>query len=241
LTLGRLRVERKLPNHLHVDQRLKVDVTLKNLRRFFGLWAIRVDDRLQRESGTVLQTSEVGVFFPRVAAGQTRQVGYEGDRCLDLLKQVRQIDRELRAEQISRDMEDAAMTPIWLHIHSYGGDLFSGFSTSDQLRRIKSPIYSVVEGMCASAATLIALSATKRFILPNSFMLIHQLSALMSGTHEDFKDEMVLQEKLMNSLVKFYVEGSKMSDEELRDQLKRDYWMDAETAVEKGFVDAILA
>jgi len=165
----------------------------------------------------------------------------DSDRCLDLLKQVRELDTELRAEQISRGLEDGPMTPIWLHVHSYGGDLFSGFSTSDQLKRIKSPIYAVVEGIAASAATLIALSASKRYILPNSFMLIHQLSALMWGTHEQFKDEMELQKRAMDKLIAFYIERSKLNEEELRDLLKRDYWMDAEAAVERGFVDEILA
>lgn len=165
----------------------------------------------------------------------------DSDRCLDLLKRVRELDTELQAEQISRGLEDAPMTPIWLHVHSYGGDLFSGFSTSDQLKRIKSPIYTVVEGIAASAATLIAMSATKRYILPNSFMMIHQLSAMVWGTHEQFKDEMSLQQKAMDKLIDFYTERSGMDVDELRDLLKRDYWLDADAAVKGGFVDEILA
>lgn len=165
----------------------------------------------------------------------------DSDRCLDLLRSIRELDSELRAEQISRGIEDAPMTPIWLHIHSYGGDLFSGFSTADQLTLIKSPIYAVVEGVCASAATLIGMVCQKRYILPNSFMLIHQLSTLMWGTHEEFKDEMHLQNKAMERLVAFYAQHSKLKPEEIRDILKRDYWMDAEAAVKNGFVDEILA
>jgi len=165
----------------------------------------------------------------------------DSDRCLDLIKQIYEVDKDLRAEQISRGMEDAPATPIWLHIHSYGGDLFSGFSTADQLKRVKSPVYAIVEGVCASAATLIAMSCDKRYILPNSFMLVHQLSTFVWGTHEEFKDEMLLQEKAMEQLVKFYEAHSKLKEEEIRDMLKRDFWMDAATSVEKGFVDEILA
>jgi len=164
----------------------------------------------------------------------------DSDRCLDLLRSVRELDSELRAEQISRGLEDAPMTPIWLHIHSYGGDLFSGFSTADQLKLIKSPIYAVVEGVCASAATLIALVCDKRYILPNSFMLIHQLSTIMWGTHEEFKDEMHLQTKAMERLVRFYATHSNLDADAVRDLLRRDYWLDAETAIEQGFVDEIL-
>ncbi len=118
--------------------------------------------------------------------------------------------------------------------------LFSGFSVADQLPMIKSPIYSVVEGICASAATLIATSCSKRYILPNSFMLIHQLSSFMWGTHEQFKDEMTLQSKAMDRLVEFYAKRSKLSADEIRTMLTRDFWIDAETCIKHGFVDEIM-
>jgi ATP-dependent Clp protease protease subunit len=150
------------------------------------------------------------------------------------------VDSSLRQEYLSRDMEGLPPTPIWLHIHSYGGDLFTGFSVADQLAMIKTPIYSIVEGICASAATLISMSCVKRFILPSSFMLIHQLSGVKWGTHEQFKDEMTLQSKAMDRLVEFYARRSRVSVEDVRSMLMRDYWMDAETCLKQGFVDEIL-
>jgi ATP-dependent protease ClpP protease subunit len=164
----------------------------------------------------------------------------DSDRCLALIRAVRETDSELRKEYLSRGMEGMPLTPIWLHIHSYGGDLFTGFSVADQLTMIKSPIYSVVEGICASAATLISMSCVRRYILPSSFMLIHQLSGVKWGTHEQFKDEMTLQSKAMDRLVEFYADKSKTTQEEIRNMLLRDYWMDAETCVSQGFVDEIL-
>ena len=164
----------------------------------------------------------------------------DSDRCLALLREIREIDADLREEYRSRDLEGFPAVPIWLHIHSYGGSLFSGFSTADQLKLIKSPIYVIVEGVCASAATLIALACSKRYILPNSFMLVHQLSGLMWGTHEQFKDEMKLQAMAMERLVRFYTAHTHVSEESVRDMLTRDTWMDAETCLAQGFVDAIL-
>ena len=164
----------------------------------------------------------------------------ESENCLSLIRAIRNKDAELRAEQISRGLEDSPMTPIWLHVHSYGGDLFTAFSLADQLAMMKSPIYSVVEGIAASAATLISMSADKRYMLPSSFMLIHQLSGFVWGTHEQFKDEMTLQNKMMDRLVQFYANRSKVEETELRNMLTRDYWMDADTCVERGFVDEIM-
>ncbi|MBL8153017.1 MAG: ATP-dependent Clp protease proteolytic subunit [Anaerolineae bacterium] len=164
----------------------------------------------------------------------------DSDRCLALMRSIRQVDASLRQEYLSRDMEGLPATPIWLHIHSYGGDLFTGFSVADQLAMIKTPIYSIVEGICASAATLISMSCVKRFILPSSFMLIHQLSGVKWGTHEQFKDEMTLQSKAMDRLVEFYARRSRVTIDDVRSMLMRDYWMDADTCMKQGFVDEVL-
>jgi len=164
----------------------------------------------------------------------------DSDRCLALIRAVREADSLLRNEHSSRGMDGMPLIPIWLHIHSYGGSLFTAFSIADQLAMIKSPVYSVVEGICASAGTLISMACTKRFILPSSFMLIHQLSGMVWGTHEQFKDEMTLQSKAMDRLVEFYAQKSKSTNEEIRSMLTRDFWMDAETCVKLGFADEIL-
>jgi ATP-dependent Clp protease, protease subunit len=162
----------------------------------------------------------------------------DSEHSLSLMRLVRKIDVKLRTEHIARD--SAEQRPIWLHIHSHGGSLFSGFSLADQLTAVKSPIYSVVEGISASAATLISMACTKRYILPNSFMLIHQLSGFLWGKHEDFRDEMSMQTKAMERLVQFYLKRSKLTEEEIRSRLTRDYWIDADTCVAEGFADEIL-
>jgi ATP-dependent protease ClpP protease subunit len=165
----------------------------------------------------------------------------ESESCLELLRAVRQLDSKLQVEHSMRGMDDSAQTPIWLHIHSYGGSLFSGFAVADQLALIQSPLYTVIEGVCASAATLIALSGTKRLILPNSFVLIHQLSTIMWGTHEQFKDEMTLQSKAMERLILFYTQRSKLDADAIRHMLTHDTWLDAAQCVEFGFADQIQA
>lgn len=164
----------------------------------------------------------------------------DSDRCLALIRSVREADSKLRAEHLSRGLDTEPMTPIWIHIHSYGGSLFAAFSLADQLTMIKSPLYAIVEGIAASAATLIAMSCDKRYILPNSFMMIHQLSSFMWGKYEEFKDEMGLQDKLMERLVQFYADKTELSRKEVKKMLKRDFWMDADDCVEKGFADEIL-
>jgi uncharacterized protein (DUF58 family) len=77
LALRRLKVERKLPPHLHSDQRLVVDVSVSNLRRWLGIWAIEVEDHVGRDEALEAPAA-AGVFFPHIAARQTTQVSYAG-------------------------------------------------------------------------------------------------------------------------------------------------------------------
>ena len=201
----------------------------KHLTQSFGFQNNGGYDREERR--LTVETIDNHVYF---------YADVDSDRCLALIRAIRETDSTLRNEQLSRGLEGQPLTPIWLHIHSYGGDLFTGFSIADQLSMIKSPIYTIVEGICASAATLIAMTGTKRYILPSSFMLIHQLSSMVWGTHENFKDEMALQQKAMDRLINFYAARSKTDADKIRSMLTRDFWMDAEMCIENGFVDEIL-
>ena len=57
--------------------------------------------------------------------------------------------------------------PIYLHINSYGGSVFAALSIIDHIQNNKIPIYSIIEGAAASAATLISVVCDKRFITEN--------------------------------------------------------------------------
>lgn len=162
------------------------------------------------------------------------------ENCFALMQKLREADSMLMHERFARNLPAFHdETPIYLHVQSDGGDLFAAFGMTDQLRDIHSPITSIVEGVCASAATFITMACARRLILPNSFMLVHQFSSSFWGTHDKFKDEMALQEKLLNTMVGFYLKKSKMPESEVRNMLMHDYWMDANEAVVNGFVDEI--
>jgi ATP-dependent Clp protease protease subunit len=166
--------------------------------------------------------------------------GVDSDRCLALIKAIRDLDIMLRSERITRALpEDYPHTPIWLHIYSPGGSLFAGLGIADQLKNIRTPVYSIVEGYCASAATLISMACSRRYIMPSGFFLIHQISSFFWGTYEQFADEKNLLDMAMERLRAFYADHSKVSKEEISELLKRDSWFNAQQSLEMGFVDYI--
>jgi enoyl-CoA hydratase/carnithine racemase len=101
------------------------------------------------------------------------------------------------------------------------------------------PIVSIIEGAAASAATIISMVCHKRYITPNSFMLIHQLSTGASGKYEEMKDDFMNDTALMELLYRLYLEHTTMNIATIKKVLKRDLWWDAQKCLENGLVDDI--
>ena len=157
---------------------------------------------------------------------------------LELTKILRSLDTEMQVLCLRLKIPKV---PIELHIHSSGGDLFSGLAAVDVIQSLKSPVHTYVEGSAASAATLMSIAGNKRFMYKNSFMLIHQLSSLMiHGTHEQFKDELENQERLMQKIRNLYLDKTRMTEELIDDLLVHDLWLDSDKCLEYGLVDKIL-
>ena len=90
--------------------------------------------------------------------------------------------------------------PIYLHIYSNGGYIYSAFSAIDLIESLKVPVYSVIEGATASAGTLISIVCTKRFIRPLGYMLIHQLSGGYWGKYEEMEEDLDNSRKFMEKI-----------------------------------------
>jgi len=158
---------------------------------------------------------------------------------LELNKILRNLDAELKC--LSIRFNSNLVFPIELHIHSDGGDLFSGLAAVDTIRSLSADVHTYIDGSAASAATLMSVAGSKRLIYENSFMLIHQLSSMISeGTHEQFKDEFENQNILMNRIKQLYREASTMDEEELEYILIHDLWLSSERCLAMGLVDEIV-
>jgi len=130
--------------------------------------------------------------------------------------------------------------PIKLHINSYGGSVFAGFSSVDYILNSRVPVYTIVEGCAASAATLMSVVGHHRTINKNAFMLVHQLSAGGWGKYEELKDDMLNNELLMKKIKNIYEEYTLIPKRKLNEILKHDLWWDAKTCLEYGLVDEII-
>jgi len=130
--------------------------------------------------------------------------------------------------------------PIELYIGSDGGEVFSAFSAVDRIKASVIPVHSYVEGMAASAATLLSVCAHKRFIRKNSFMLIHEVRSGVWGPFEDIKEEVKNLELIMKYIRTLYLAHTKFTDSDLDEILKQDMYLDANECLKFGLVDEIV-
>jgi len=129
---------------------------------------------------------------------------------------------------------------IKLHIQSNGGDIVSGLNILDFIKSNEFKIDTYVEGMSASAGTLLSMAGDKRYITKNSYLLLHQIRGMFWGKHSDMTDQVYNWDSFINKILDFYVDNSKLNREMLENILKDEKYIDANLALEYGLVDKII-
>jgi len=134
--------------------------------------------------------------------------------------------------------------PITLYLNSPGGEVNSGFAIFDTIRFIQSPVTIITAGLCASIATVINVAAKKarRLAMPNSKFLIHQplIPGQVYGQASDL--EITAREilKTRAKINKLLAAETGTALEKVEKDTVRDFWMNAQEAVEYGLVAKIV-
>lgn len=164
----------------------------------------------------------------------------ETQNVLDLNKYLRELSVKMLHQQnlLSMDFPPS----IYLHLNSHGGLFIEGLSAMDEIEIIKEkvPVITVVDGVCASAATFLSIVGTHRCMKRHSFMLVHQLNSAYWGKYEDFKSEVKKLDEYMEIVKNIYKKHTKIPKAELDKILKDDVLWNAETCLKYGLVDEII-
>jgi ATP-dependent protease ClpP protease subunit len=160
-------------------------------------------------------------------------------------REIKKDDKEKDKEKDSEDYEEQfeikiEPKPIMLYITSNGGYVYQVFSAIDTIRGMKVPVHTVCKGFVASAGTLLSLAGKKRYITESSYMLIHELRAGYWGKFTHLSESLENSRQLMEHIKSYYLARTKMTSDELEEQLKKDVSWNAQTCLEKGLVDEII-
>lgn len=154
-----------------------------------------------------------------------------------LKKELREMEEHL-LHVASKYSMDAP--PIRLHITSGGGSVIAAYSIIDCMGELKVPVHTIVDGYAASAATLISVHGSKRFIKKNASMLIHQVRSGMWGKMAELDDDYKNIKKIHERIKDIYEEKTNLKRNELVKILKHDLDWDAQECLERGLVDEII-
>jgi ATP-dependent Clp protease protease subunit len=131
---------------------------------------------------------------------------------------------------------------ITMHIDTGGGSVKSGLSMVDVMNYIASDVSTINTGMAASMGSILLGAGTKgkRFSLPNSKVMLHQVSAGMSGNIQDMKISYLESEKYNQLLFKLLGEYCGKTTKQVMKDADRDLWLTSEEAKKYGIIDSII-
>lgn len=127
---------------------------------------------------------------------------------------------------------------VW--INSPGGDCVAAAQIYNLLVDYKGAVTVKIDGIAASAASVIAMAGTKVMVSPVSMMMIHNPATVAFGSSAEMQKAIAMLEEVKESIINAYEIKTGMSRAKLSHLMDAETWMDAHSAVELGFADEIM-
>lgn len=127
---------------------------------------------------------------------------------------------------------------VW--INSPGGDCIAASQIYTMLMDYKGDVTVKIDGVAASAASVVAMAGTKVLIAPTALMMIHNPATMAFGDHADMEKAIDMLSEVKESIINAYELKTGLSRVQLSHMMDDTTWMNAKRAVELGFADGIL-
>jgi len=145
----------------------------------------------------------------------------------------------ITAQEFITDIKDLKDTPINLRINSLGGDVFDGMAMYNVIKRREAKTTVYIEGIAASIATIISLGADEVVMAENSLFMIHNAWGGTMGEAKDMRKTAETLEKITGELTDIYRKKTGLSYDALAEMMDEETWLNANEALEMGFIDTI--
>ena len=130
---------------------------------------------------------------------------------------------------------DGMQGDVTVRINSPGGSVFDGFSIYNLLNQHDGKVTVLVDGMAASAASVVAMAGDEILMAENALMMIHDPWTLMAGSADDMRETANLLDKIKGSIVKTYQSTTDLTEAEISDMMAAETWFTADEAIAHGF------
>ena len=139
-----------------------------------------------------------------------------------------------------RDELFAGSGPVTIWLNSPGGDCIAASQIYSMLMDYKGDVTVKIDGIAASAASVIAMAGTKVLMAPTSLMMIHNPATVAFGDHADMQKAIDMLEEVKESIINSYEIKTSLPRKQLSRMMDETTWMNAKKAIEFGFADGIL-
>src|ERR1700738_356155 len=145
------------------------------------------------------------------------------------------------AQMLFLQMEDPKRD-INLYINSPGGSVTAGLAIYDTMQFMTCDVATYCIGVAASMGAVLLTAGTKgkRYALPNADIMIHQVSGGAQGTASDVERTVEYMFRLKKRLIKIMAHHTGKTEERIKEDSDRDYWITADQAKEYGLVDEVV-
>lgn len=142
--------------------------------------------------------------------------------------------------QMFKDELFAGNGPVTIWINSPGGDCIAASQIYSMLMDYKGNVTVKIDGIAASAASVIAMAGTKVLMAPTALMMIHNPATAAFGDHVDMKKAIEMLDEVKESIINAYEIKTGISHTQLSHMMDETTWMNAKKAIELGFADDLL-
>jgi ATP-dependent Clp protease protease subunit len=145
------------------------------------------------------------------------------------------------AQMLFLQMEDPKRD-INIYINSPGGSVTAGLAIYDTMQYVTCDVATYCVGVAASMGAILLTAGTKgkRYALPNSDIMIHQVSGGAQGTASDVERTVEYMFKLKKRLISILAHHTGKTDVQIQADSDRDYWITAQQAKDYGLVDEVV-
>lgn len=164
------------------------------------------------------------------------------ERIIFLGEEVNEHTANLVVAQLLHLAYEDSKADISLYINSPGGSVYDGLAIIDTMNFIKPDVQTIGIGMQASMGAVLLASGTKgkRFVLPNSRVMIHQPRGGAEGVMTDMEISLKEGIRTKELLVDLMAKATGQKRAKIREDMERDFWMTAQEAVTYGVADKVI-
>lgn len=135
--------------------------------------------------------------------------------------------------------ENRLADDVHIRLNSYGGSCNAAVRMFDDVRAYPGSVRITVSGTAASAATVLAMAADRLEMTPGSLWMIHDPSVVAWGNERELMDSIRLLQACKESILNVYQRRCQQSRQEVAAMMSDTSWLDAQSALQYGFIDAI--